>query len=298
MIQKNILFNMFNSFRAFSPKPPTQQQIDLMTRGLPKKAPIPGVNNIIVVASGKGGVGKSTTAVNLAVTMAALGKKVGLLDADVFGPSVPLMMNISEEPMVDDQNFMIPPINYGVKCMSMGLLSQTGAIIWRGPLVMSATQRLIRGVVWAPLDILVVDTPPGTGDVHISLAQNIPIDGVILISTPQTAALEVTTRGGEMYKRLGVPIIGMVENMRHVVCANCKNEIQIFRNVTESFANKLNVKILVSIPLDQAITEGGDCGTPLAVKSPDSEYSKSLQVLSREIFSFLENHKKQTAKVD
>lgn len=267
---------------------PTPRQAELMARGLPKKAPLPGVSKIVVVASGKGGVGKSTTAVNLSVTMAAMGKRVGLLDADVFGPSIPLMMNLSEEPLINEKNnLMIPPINYGVKCMSMGLLADSGAIIWRGPLVMSALQRLLKGTDWGLLDILIVDTPPGTGDIHLSLAQNVPINGVVLVSTPQIAALEVTARGAEMYKKLGVPIIGIIENMQHVVCDNCKTKIEIFKNVTEEFSKKINTKILESIPLDAEITESCDCGMPLSIKKPNSEYAKSLIKLDNKISEFL-----------
>lgn len=231
--------------------------------------------------------------VNLSVTLAAMGKRVGLLDADVFGPSVPLMMNISEEPLVDENNLMIPPINYGVKCLSMGLLVQSGPIVWRGPLVMSALQRLLRGAVWGPLDILIVDTPPGTGDIHLSLTQNVPLSGVLLVSTPQVAALDVTARGAEMYKKFGVPLIGLSENMRHAICGNCKSKIEIFRNVTEKYAQDLGVEVIASIPIDGSITECCDKGMPMALKERDSDYSKEFERLGERILKFIDNKNKK-----
>ncbi|XP_053959534.1 iron-sulfur protein NUBPL [Anastrepha ludens] len=267
----------------------TPKQKELMARGLPKRAPLPGVTNIVMVASGKGGVGKSTVAVNLAVSLANMGKRVGLLDADIFGPSIPLMMNIHEEPLIDEQNLMIPPVNYGVKCLSMGLLAKhTDAIIWRGPLVMSAIQRLLKGAVWAPIDILIVDTPPGTGDVHLSLAQNVPIAGVLLVSTPQKAALEVTLRGAQMYRKLGVSTIGLVENMGHAFCENCQTRLKIFKNATDTFAKQMDTKILVSIPLDGNINECCDEGVPSVVKYAETEYGKSYRQLAKFVARSLE----------
>lgn len=255
-----------------------------MARGLPKRHPLPGVDNIVIVASGKGGVGKSTVAVNLAVSLANMGKRVGLLDGDIFGPSVPLMMNVHEEPLVDDKNLMIPPVNYGVKCLSMGMITQDGgAIIWRGPLVMSALQRLLKGALWGPLDILIVDTPPGTGDVHLSLTQNVPITGVLLVSTPQTAALEVTVRGAQMYKTLGVPIFGLAENMGHAICGNCQHKMEIFKNSTQKYVQQMNTRILTTIPLDGNITDCCDTGIPMVLKFKDGEYANSFRTLAEEV---------------
>ncbi|XP_011197221.2 iron-sulfur protein NUBPL isoform X1 [Bactrocera dorsalis] len=285
MLRANFLYLCKRSFATHL----TPKQQELMARGLPKRAPLPGVTNIVIVASGKGGVGKSTVAVNLAVSLANMGKHVGLLDADIFGPSVPLMMNIHEEPLVDDNNLMIPPINYGVKCLSMGLLAkQTDAIIWRGPLVMSAVQRLLKGAVWSPLDILIVDTPPGTGDVHLSLAQNVPIAGVLLVSTPQKAALEVTLRGAQMYRKLGIPIIGLTENMGHAICGNCQTRMEIFHNATDSFTKQIGTSVLASIPLDGNITECCDKGVPSVIKYPETEYAKSYQKLAESLSQTLQ----------
>lgn len=259
-----------------------------MARSLPKKARIPGVEDVVVVASGKGGVGKSTTAVNLAVTLAQKGKRVGLLDGDVFGPSIPLMLNIKEEPLVNDQNLMIPPVNFNVKCLSMGLITDANqAIVWRGPLVMSALQRLLKGAVWGPLDILIVDTPPGTGDVHLSLAQNTEISGVVLVSTPQTAALEITARGADMYRKFGVPIVGITENMKDAVCSNCNTKFQLFDSKTEEFAKKMGTTVLTSVPVDPKIAESCDKGQPMVAVSPDSDYSKSFNQLGDLLIEFL-----------
>ncbi|XP_063698810.1 iron-sulfur cluster transfer protein Nubpl [Culicoides brevitarsis] len=269
---------------------PDARQAELMAKSLPKRALLPHVQDIVIVASGKGGVGKSTCAANLAVSLAAQGKSVGLLDADIFGPSIPLMMNLSETPLVDDKNLMIPPLNYGVKCISMGLLVNQGPVVWRGPLVMSALQRLLKGTNWGPsLDVLIVDTPPGTGDVHLSLHQNVPVSGVVLVSTPQTAALEVTHRGAEMYKTLKVPIIGLVENMSHAVCDNCQHRVSLFGAKTQKFAENNKINILASIPLEKDVMECSDLGTPVSLKLPESHAAKEYQSLSHKVIEFLTN---------
>ncbi|XP_055638096.1 iron-sulfur protein NUBPL [Toxorhynchites rutilus septentrionalis] len=276
------------SIRRFSPKP-DQRQAELMARSLPKRAPLQGVQDIVVVSSGKGGVGKTTTAVNLAATLANMGKRVGILDGDVFGPSVPLMMNIAEVPLVNESNRMVPPINYGVKCLSMGLLVEQGPVVWRGPLVMSAIQRLLKGAVWGPLDVLIVDTPPGTGDVHLSLSQLVPISGVILVSTPQLAALEVTKKGADMYTTLKVPLIGLVENMSHVICDRCENHIELSKNSTQIFADKLNIDVLERIPMEKEVMQCGDLGTPLCLKYPDSKFADAYRIIGRKVIDFLDN---------
>lgn len=260
-----------------------------MARSLPIRKPIDGVKHIIVVASGKGGVGKSTTAVNLAVTLAAMGQSVGLLDADIFGPTLPLFMNLHETPLVDERNLMLPPINYGVKCNSMGLLTdESKPVVWRGPLVMAAVQRLLRGTVWGPsTDILIIDTPPGTGDVHLTLSQNIPIDGVLLVSTPQLAALEVARRGAEMYRTLKTPIIGLIENMSYVTCDKCGHDIKMFRDETEEMAKKMEVKVLARLPMQRDILESCDNGTPPCLKYPNSKFAQTYKELAAYLLSFL-----------
>lgn len=281
-------------FQCHLSSKPDARQAQLMAKSLPKRAPLPHVQDIIIVASGKGGVGKSTAAVNLAVSLAAQGKSVGLLDADIFGPSVPLMMNLHEPPLVDDTNLMIPLLNYGVKCISMGLLVDQGPVVWRGPLVMSALQRLLKGTNWGPsLDILVVDTPPGTGDVHLSLHQNVPVSGVVLVSTPQTAALEVTHRGAEMYKTLKVPIIGLVENMSHTICDNCQHQVSLFGEKTREFARNNEIEVLASIPLEKDVMECSDKGTPVTLKLPESKSAQEYLSLSKKVIEFLEKVNQQ-----
>lgn len=266
-----------------------------MARGLPKRERLSGVQDIIVVASGKGGVGKSTVAANFACSLARMGKRVGLLDADIFGPSIPLLMNVHSEPLVNDRtNLMIPPQNYNVKCLSMGMLTPPdGSIIWRGPLVMSAVQRLLKGAEWGPLDVLVVDTPPGTGDVHLSLSQHAPISGVILVSTPHTAAIQVTVRGAKMYEKLGVPIFGLVENMRYSICENCSHRMEFFK---DSSSQKSLPRTIISLPLDSHIAECCEMGVPVVIKHPDSDYSKLFSQLAEDISQILEKQPKSSGK--
>uniref|UniRef100_A0A1B0DFI9 Uncharacterized protein n=1 Tax=Phlebotomus papatasi TaxID=29031 RepID=A0A1B0DFI9_PHLPP len=279
---------VINVFRRFFSGKITGRQADLMARSLPKKKPLPGVKDIILVASGKGGVGKSTTSVNLAVSLAQNGQRVGLLDADLFGPSIPLMMNLQETPLVDDDNRIIPPVNYNVKCLSLGLLTEMKPAIWRGPLVMSATERLLKGTAWEPLDVLVVDTPPGTGDIHLSLMQNVPISGVLLVSTPQLAALRVTQRGAEMFRILNVPILGIVENMSSVKCKNCGEEISIFGQETDKVAEEMGVEILERIQIDPNVMTGSDTGIPVTIEDPESDYAKCFGRLAKRLLKKLE----------
>ncbi|XP_060569949.1 iron-sulfur protein NUBPL-like isoform X2 [Ruditapes philippinarum] len=222
-------------------------QKNLMSKGLPKKATIDGVKKVVVVASGKGGVGKSTTSVNLALAMAANkpSAHVGLLDADVYGPSLPTMMNLKGEPHVNEKNQMIPLVNFGIKCMSMGfLVDEKSPIVWRGPMVMGAVQRLLRHVAWGPLDYLFVDMPPGTGDTQLSLSQNIPIDGAVIVSTPQDIALLDARRGAEMFYKVNVPVLGMVQNMSVYVCPKCGHMEHVFG---EDGAHKLAEEMKIDL---------------------------------------------------
>ncbi|XP_052737189.1 iron-sulfur protein NUBPL [Bicyclus anynana] len=267
-----------------------EHRAKVMARGLPEKKPLPGVKNIILVASGKGGVGKTTTAVNLACAMKVIepDKEIGLLDADVFGPSVPLMMNISGEPMLNDDNLIEPLLNYGVKCMSMGLLvSGENAVVWRGLMVMQALERLTRGVAWGPLDCLVVDTPPGTGDTHLSLAQNLPIDGAIVVTTPQSAALQVTKRGVNMFEKLKVPIIGLVENMSHAVCFKCGTRNYVFGSETKRTAEQIGLEIIESFEVDSNMSECINSGKPAIYALPDSIHAEKYRQLANKVFKYI-----------
>ncbi|XP_033226865.1 iron-sulfur protein NUBPL isoform X2 [Belonocnema kinseyi] len=267
---------------------------EVMGRGLPKQKPIEGVKQILIVASGKGGVGKSTTSVNLAVALKMNDpeKQVGLLDADVFGPSVPLMMNLDESPELNAKNMMEPLVNYGVKCMSMGLLvNKESAMIWRGLMVMSALDKLIRQVAWGPLDYLIVDTPPGTGDTHLSLVQNIPVDGVLLVTTPQKTALDVTRRGALMYKKLNVPLVGIVENMSSVICPKCNHEASLFRDGSLNLAWEMGINILCKIPINDDIAVGCDSGKPILVLKPNSRSSEIYKKLAKDVSQFLQEQR-------
>ncbi|XP_053600819.1 iron-sulfur cluster transfer protein NUBPL isoform X2 [Plodia interpunctella] len=276
-----------------------EHRAKIMGRGLPEKKPLPGVKNIILVASGKGGVGKTTTAVNLACAMKVIepDKEIGLLDADVFGPSVPLMMNISGEPMLNDDNLIEPILNYGVKCMSMGLLvSGENAVVWRGLMVMQALERLTRHVAWGPLHCLLVDTPPGTGDTHLSLAQNLPIDGAIVVTTPQSAALQVTKRGVNMFEKLKVPIIGMVENMSHAVCTNCGTVNHIFGSDTKQSAQDMGLEIIESFEVDQNMSDCINSGKPAIYALPDSIHAEKYRQLANKVYRYIDDKGKERVK--
>lgn len=236
-----------------------------------KKGPVsvPGVDRVIVVGSGKGGVGKSTLTANLAVAMVRAGLRVGLLDADVYGPSQPRMMGVTARPASSDGKTMEPLVAHGVKVISMGLMVEDGqAIIWRGPMLTSAMRQLVGQVNWAPLDVLLIDLPPGTGDVQLSLCQNTMLDGAIIVSTPQDVALIDARRAADMFKRLGTPVVGLVENMASYICPNCGHEAYPFGHggVAEE-AGQMNVPFLGEIPLDIEVRLSGDRGVPVAASN-------------------------------
>ncbi|CAL8283174.1 unnamed protein product [Lota lota] len=255
-----------------------------MARGLPKQKPIVGVNQVVVVASGKGGVGKSTTAVNLALGLMANdpSKSVGLLDADIHGPSVPKLMNLKGNPDLTETNRMIPLTNYGLPCMSMGfLVDEEAPIVWRGLMVMSALEKLLRQVEWGSLDYLVVDMPPGTGDVQLSISQNVPITGAVIVSTPQDIALLDARRGAEMFRKVHVPVLGLVQNMSVFQCPNCQHQTHIFgSDGARNLANTLGVHFLGDIPLHLSIREMSDRGQPVVISSPDSPEAEAYRKLA------------------
>ncbi|XP_060790006.1 iron-sulfur protein NUBPL isoform X1 [Neoarius graeffei] len=252
-----------------------------MARGLPKQKPIAGVKDVIVVASGKGGVGKSTTAVNLALGLMAndQSKTVGLLDADVYGPSIPKLMNLRGNPELTDNNLMRPLTNFGIPCMSMGFLVEDAApIVWRGLMVMSAIEKLLRQVDWGSLDYLVIDMPPGTGDVQLSITQNIPIAGAVIVSTPQDIALLDARRGAEMFRKVNVPVLGLVQNMSVFQCPQCNHQTHIFgSDGVRELACALGVEVLGDIPLHLNIRETSDQGRPVVVSCPDSPEAEAYR---------------------
>lgn len=247
-------------------------------RALPQKATIPGVKNTIAVASGKGGVGKSTVAVNLALALAKTGAKVGLLDADVYGPSLPLMMGVHEKPMATPDERLVPIENYGLKLMSVGfMLDEETPLIWRGPLVMQLIKQFLTGVLWGELDYLVIDLPPGTGDVQLTLVQTIPVTGAVIVTTPQDIALIDARRAIKMFNEVKVPIIGIIENMSYFVCPHCNEQSEIFsKGGGEKTSERYNVPLLGKIPIDMAIREGGDTGRPVVDSQPDSAHAKAF----------------------
>ena len=252
----------------------------------PAKKLVPGVKTIVAVASGKGGVGKSTTAANLALGLAANGLRVGILDADIYGPSMPRMLGISGKPNSRDGRILEPMQNYGVKCMSMGfLVAEDTPMIWRGPMVMSALNQMLRDVNWGELDILVVDLPPGTGDAQLTMAQQVPLSGAVIVSTPQDIALLDARKGLNMFRKVDVPVLGIVENMSYFSCPNCGHRSEIFSHGgARREAEKLGVEFLSEVPLDIAIRETSDAGTPIVVAQPDSEHAKVYRLLAKRVW--------------
>jgi ATP-binding protein involved in chromosome partitioning len=246
---------------------------------------LPGVKNVVAVASGKGGVGKSTTAANLALALAAEGARVGLLDADIYGPSQPMMMGIEGRPETADGKTMEPMENHGVQVMSIGfLVKPDDAMIWRGPMATQALEQLLRQTNWKDLDYLIVDMPPGTGDIQLTLSQRVPITGAVIVTTPQDIALLDARKGIRMFEKVGVPILGIVENMAVHICSNCGHAEHIFgEGGGKRMAGELGVDDLGALPLDMQIRLQADSGTPTVVAAPDSEVARLYKALARKV---------------
>lgn len=257
------------------------------SKGLPDKAPIPGVKNTIAVASGKGGVGKSTVSVNLALALARSGARVGLLDADVYGPSLPLMLGVHEPLQTTPEQKLVPIDKYGLKLVSVGfMLDEETPLIWRGPLVMQLVKQLLTGVEWGELDYLVIDLPPGTGDVQLTLVQTIPLTGAVIVTTPQDVALIDARRAIKMFEQVQVPVLGIVENMSFFICPHCSGKSEIFSHGGgKKTSERYNVPLLGKIPIDMEIREGGDKGTPIVVSSPNSGHSEAFVRISEAVAS-------------
>jgi ATP-binding protein involved in chromosome partitioning len=260
-------------------------------RGGRAALPIPGVRHIIAVASGKGGVGKSTVACNLAVGLAKIGLKVGVLDADLFGPSMPKLFGLSAKPAVSaDGKKLVPLEAYGVKVISIGfLIEEEAPVVWRGPMVISALTQLLREVAWGDLDTLVVDMPPGTGDTQLTMAQNVPLSGAVIVSTPQDLALIDARRGIAMFKQVHVPLLGVVENMSYFLCPHCGGRTDIFSHGgARREAEKLGVPFLGEAPLDIAIRVNSDEGRPIVASLPDSAHASAFLEIARRVAETLE----------
>jgi ATP-binding protein involved in chromosome partitioning len=252
-------------------------------KGAPGQGPmlLPDVGAIIAVASGKGGVGKSTTAVNLAVALATQGLKVGLLDADIYGPSLPQMLGTRERPRAEAQR-IIPLQRWGLKAMSIGfLVEEETPMIWRGPMVMGALEQLMGQVEWGALDVMVVDMPPGTGDAQLTMSQRVPLAGAVIVSTPQDVALIDARRGVKMFEKVGVPVLGIVENMSFYCCPNCGHREDIFgHGGAKAEAERIGVEFLGGLPLKLAIRELADAGTPIVAARPETEEAKAYQKIA------------------
>jgi len=255
----------------------------------PKNQRIPGVKHVIAVASGKGGVGKSTTACNLALGLKALGLKVGVLDADIYGPSMPKLFGIHGKPKLLENRILEPMEAFGLKVMSIGfLVEEEAAMIWRGPMVMSAITQMLREVAWGDLDVLVVDMPPGTGDAQLTMAQATPLAGAVIVSTPQDLALIDARRGVSMFRRVEIPILGIVENMATFVCPHCGQTSHIFgHGGARSEAERLGVPFLGEVPLNMTIRELSDAGRPVVATDPDGPHAKIYKDMAQQIWTAL-----------
>ncbi|HET7847854.1 MAG TPA: iron-sulfur cluster carrier protein ApbC [Pseudolabrys sp.] len=258
--------------------------------GAAQKPGIPGVANIIAVASGKGGVGKSTVAVNLALGLRDLGLKVGILDADIYGPSLPKLLAIKEKPETIGGTRLRPIRRHGLTVMSIGfLIEEETPMIWRGPMVMSAITQMLREVEWGALDVMVVDMPPGTGDAQLTMAQQVPLRGAVIVSTPQDLALIDARRGIAMFKRVDVPVLGLVENMSYFLCPSCGSRSDIFgHGGARKEAARLDVPFLGEVPLHMAIRENSDAGSPVAVADPDGEHARIFREIAGKVHDQLE----------
>ena len=275
--------------QAASSRAPAAQRPPAQGGSGQQRQMVPGVGAIVAVASGKGGVGKSTTATNLALALSRIGLKVGLLDADIYGPSLPRMMGISGKPTSPDGKILRPMENFGIKCMSMGfLVAEDTPMIWRGPMVQSALQQMLRDVEWGELDILIVDMPPGTGDAQLTMAQQVPLAGAVIVSTPQDIALLDARKGLNMFRKVDVPVLGIIENMSVFICPNCGHESHIFSHGgAKKEAETLGMNFLGEMPLNIDIRITSDEGRPIVVSEPEGEHAQRYVDIATKVWDRL-----------
>ncbi|RLA71643.1 MAG: sodium:proton antiporter [Epsilonproteobacteria bacterium] len=261
-----------------------------MSNSMSGKNIAPQVKSFVMVSSGKGGVGKSTTAVNLAVAMAMQGKKVGLLDADIYGPNIPRMMGVSDQKPEIQGNKVMPMKAYGVEVMSMGSLMEPGqSLIWRGAMIMKAIEQFLRDILWSELDVLVIDMPPGTGDAQLTLAQSVPVTAGVTVTTPQEVSLDDSRRSLDMFQKLHIPTAGVIENMSGFICPSCDIESDIFgMGTTAAVAIEYDTELIARIPIEPAIRIGGDTGMPVTYHQPDSETAKRYQEAASKLTIFID----------
>jgi ATP-binding protein involved in chromosome partitioning len=251
---------------------------DVKARGGFGRQAVPGIRNIVAVGAGKGGVGKSTTAVNLAVALALKGARVGLMDTDVYGPNVPQMLGIAGQPQVNEAKRIVPPEAHGIKAISMGMLVPADQpVIWRGPMLHGAVQQFMRDVEWGELDYLIVDLPPGTGDVSLSMAQSVPVAGAVVVTTPQGVSVSDVRKAVGMFRQLNIPVLGVIENMSYFVCPHCEERTEIFGHGGGArMAEDLGIPFLGEVPIDTRVRSGGDEGSPIVVAAPEAPAARAF----------------------
>ncbi len=265
----------------------------------PERLQLPSVKFLVAVASGKGGVGKSTTAANLAIALARQGRKVALFDADIFGPSMPRMMGLAGQRPQSDGKRVTPLANHGVKVMSIGfMVKEDDPIIWRGPMVMGALEQMLRDVEWGEIDVMVIDMPPGTGDAQLTMSQRVPLAGAVIVSTPQDIALLDARKGLNMFRKVEVPILGIIENMSYHICTNCGHREDIFdHGGAHRTADELDAEFLGEIPLDLKIRQTSDAGTPLTAAAPDSPHAKAYGKIAERLWGKLNGETRKAPRI-
>lgn len=268
-----------------APQPPKE-----MSNSQTGKNIAPHIKNFVMVSSGKGGVGKSTTTVNLAIAMAMQGKKVGILDADIYGPNIPRMMGVHGVKPEMQGNKVLPIEAYGIEMMSMGSLAEEGkSLIWRGAMIMKAIEQFLRDILWSELDVLVIDMPPGTGDAQLSLAQAVPVTAGIVVTTPQQVSLDDSKRSLNMFDKFHIPLAGVIENMSGFICPSCDTEADIFgMGTAQDIADEYKTVLMAQIPIEPAIRHGGDTGQPIAFHKPDSETAKRYHTAAANLLTFID----------